>query len=106
MGIIAPWEISRIATNEQKRRVDVYLEYSKEDGECPECGKPTVLYDKRECRIWRHLDSCEYQTFLHCRMPRSKCPEHGIKTMTVPWAGNMSHFTESFEKHAIDVLNI
>jgi transposase len=39
-------------------------------------------------------------------MPRSKCPEHGIKTMTVPWAGNMSHFTESFEKHAIDVLNI
>jgi transposase len=39
-------------------------------------------------------------------MPGSKCPEHGIKTMAVPWAGNTGRFTGSFEKHAIGVLNI
>ncbi|GMO30636.1 MAG: ISL3 family transposase [Termitinemataceae bacterium] len=103
-GVVAPWEISKIETDEAKKRVDVYLDYSKGKGKCPECNKSVPLYDEREERVWRHLDSCEYQTYLHCRMPRSNCAEHGIKTMEVPWSTSLSRFTISFERHAIDLL--
>ncbi|GMO46128.1 MAG: hypothetical protein Ta2B_27480 [Termitinemataceae bacterium] len=39
MGVVAPWEISKIETDESKKRVDVYLDYSKGKGKCPECNK-------------------------------------------------------------------
>jgi transposase len=104
MGIIAPWEISRIETDEAKKRVDVYLDYSKEKGKCPECKKSVPLYDEREERVWRHLDSCEYQTYLHCKMPRSNCPLHGIKTIDIPWSSAQSRFTIMFERYAIELL--
>jgi transposase len=104
IGVVAPWEISKIEIDDTRKRVDVYLEYSKVKGKCPECKKSVPLYDEREERVWRHLDSCEYQTYLHCRMPRSNCDEHGIKTMEIPWATEQSRFTMSFERYAIDIL--
>jgi len=107
MGIVGPWIISKIKTTESKKRVDVYLEYPVElSGVCPECGKSVPLYDKREERVWRELDSCKYETYLHCRMPRANCKEHGIKTMEVPWSTVQSQFTKSFEAHAIDLLKL
>ncbi|MDR3170766.1 MAG: transposase family protein, partial [Treponema sp.] len=60
-----------------KGKIHVYLEYPQEtEGECPECKKACRLYDQREDRAWRHLDSCAYKTYIHCRMPRSNCSEH------------------------------
>ncbi|GAB6393666.1 MAG: ISL3 family transposase [Treponematales bacterium] len=105
MGIVEPWVIGRIQTSEEKRRVDVYLEYPVALGAiCPVCGKAAPLYDKREERVWRELDTCKYQTYLHCRMPRANCDEHGIVTMNIPWSTAQSHFTNSFESHAIELL--
>jgi transposase len=102
LGIIGPWEIEKIGVNEVKNEIHVYLEYSKDTvGECPECKIACALYDFREERIWRHLDTCEFKTYIHCRMPRSNCSEHGIRTMEVPWAESMSRFTKLFERHAI-----
>jgi transposase len=69
-----------------------------------ECKKSVPLYDEREERVWRHLDSCEYQTYLHCRMSRSNCSEHGIKTMEIPWSSAQSRFTILFERFAIELL--
>ena len=43
-------------------------------------------------------------TRLCCRVPRSDCPEHGVKTMDVPWASWRSKFTMEFEHQTIDVL--
>jgi transposase len=37
-------------------------------------------------------------------MPRSKCAEHGIKTLEIPWSTAQSHFTILFENHAIELL--
>jgi transposase len=43
------------------------------------------LYDHAEARVWRHLDSCQFKTYLHARVPRVACPEHGIRNATLPW---------------------
>ena len=58
----------------------------------------------RHWRAWLPLDTMQFQTIVHCRIPRVQCPEHGIKSMEVPWAEKHSRFTALFERLSIDVL--
>jgi hypothetical protein len=46
----------------------------------------------------------QFETVLVARIPRVNCPEHGVKTIEVPWAGKNSRFTLMFEAFAIRVL--
>lgn len=43
----------------------------------------SATYDHVE-RSWRHLDTYQYETRLHGRVPRVECAKHGVKTVTVP----------------------
>jgi transposase len=105
LGVVSPWEITRIDLNMEKQQVDIYLEYpSLSEGACPQCGKLCKVHDRREDRIWRHLDTCQLRTFIHCRTPRIKCEDHKTLTIDIPWAVEMSHFTKLFERFAIDML--
>jgi transposase len=67
---------------------------------CPECGRKTGVYDTRE-RQWRHLDIWQFKTIIHCDVPRTDCPECGVRTMAVPWEGDSVHFTTLFEAQAL-----
>jgi transposase len=69
-----------------------------------ECGSACKLYDHPPERRWRCLDTCQYQTILHAAPPRSKCPEHGIRVLKLPWAEPSRHFTALFEALAIEWL--
>jgi transposase len=73
---------------------------------CPEpgCGQECKVKDHREERSWRHLDTMQFETQVRCRVPRSDCPTHGVKTIQVPWAGPRSQFTLLFERFAVEVL--
>ena len=46
----------------------------------------------------------QFTTLIRARTPRSKCPDHGVKTMAVPWAPPLGRFTLLFERFAVDVL--
>ncbi|MFG0261911.1 MAG: transposase family protein, partial [Novipirellula sp. JB048] len=35
-------------------------------------------HDHTETRRSRHLDSCQFKTILIARIPRVKCPTHGV----------------------------
>jgi len=105
LGLSSPWTVSRVELDAKKRRVDVWAEHSdKAKWECPECDKRCGLHDHDEERSWRHLDSCQFETYLHARVPRVRCDDHGIKQVRVPWAEPRSRFTAMFERFAIDVL--
>jgi transposase len=52
--------------------------------------------------VWRHLDTCQYRTLVHARIPRLSCPTHGIRQVRVPWAEEKARFTALFEALAID----
>lgn len=105
LGLSTPWTVSRVALDASAGRVDVWAEHDKKARfTCPECSKQCGLYDHDEERVWRHLDSCQFQTFLHARIPRVRCDEHGIKQVRVPWAEPKSRFTMMFERLAIDVM--
>lgn len=104
LGINSPWEISSVDLQLAAQRVDIVIEYTGETGVCPECGESCPRYDVRQPRTWRHLDTMQFATYLHCEVPRVRCSEHGVKSVEVPWAGKNSRFTLLFEAFAIQVL--
>jgi transposase len=44
-----------------------------------------------------HLDFFQHKAFLHARLPRVRCPQHGVRQVSVPWARPGSGFTLLFE---------
>ena len=105
LGLGGAWKVSAVQLELSAKRVevDIYFDLSQ-TMQCPECGKSCAHYDDREQREWRHLDTMQFETVLRCEVPRCNCPEHGVKTLRVPWAGKSSRFTLLFESFAIDVL--
>jgi transposase len=105
LGLEKPWTVDRVELAVDKQRVDVWAKHDKVKAwPCPECSKDCGLHDHDEERTWRHLDSCSFQTHLHARVPRVRCPDHGVRQVRVPWAEPTSRFTALFERLAIDVL--
>lgn len=104
LGINSPWEIASIDLEMQEQRVDIVIEYTDNQGPCPECGAICSKHDSRKTRTWRHLDTMQFSTYLHSEVPRVRCDTHGVKTVRLPWAGKNSRFTLLFEAFAIRVL--
>jgi transposase len=105
MGLREPWKVTEVKVDFDGLKVDVWVEWpAEQQGVCPECGKGCRIYDHRDERQWRHLDTMQFQTILHCRVPRVNCLEHGTKSMDIPWAEKSSRFTALFERLSIDVL--
>lgn len=105
LNLADPWEVSDIDMDTEKLRLTIKVATRKGAKlPCPECGKLCSKEDHREKRIWRHLDTMQFGTFISCKIPRIKCPEHGVKSVKIPWTGEYSRFTLLFEKFAIDVI--
>lgn len=105
LGLHELWTVDRVELDMAKMRVDVYVEHPAGTRfACPECGQACAVYDHLAKRAWRHLDSCQFLTYLHARPPRISCPLHGVRQARLPWAEEGSRFTHLFEVLAIDML--
>jgi len=105
LGLTAPWMVERVELDIARQHVEVHVGHpAGQRFACPECGCELGVYDHLGERVWRHLDSCQFLTYLHARPPRVSCPEHGVRQVTLPWAQVGSRFTNLFETLAIDVL--
>jgi transposase len=105
LGLNTPWTVTRVELRVKEQRVEVWAGHAESvRWPCPECATELALYDHGEERTWRHLDSCQFQTYLHARPPRVTCPEHGVRQVQLPWAEPRGRFTTLFERLAIDVL--
>jgi transposase len=105
LGLSEPWTVERVELDVARLHVEVYAGHAPGARfACPECGQALAVYDHLAERVWRHLDSCQFLTYLHARPPRVACPEHGVRQVGLPWAEAGSRFTHLFEVLAIDVL--
>ena len=105
LGLATPWMVLRVELKVKEQRVEVWAGHADDvRWSCPECAGSLPLYDHAEERVWRHLDSCQFQTYLHARPPRVQCPAHGVRQVRLPWAEPRARFTTLFERLAIDVL--
>jgi len=105
LGLSDPWKIERVELNVAEQKVDLWAEHrANAVWNCPTCSKSCPLYDHAAERTWRHLDTCQFQTHLHARIPRVDCPEHGVMNVKVPWGEKNSRFTLLMERLIIDLL--
>jgi transposase len=105
LGLSQPWTVTGVIQNSNGKSVDITVEWSGNQAvPCPDCGKSCKMHDHSKERVWRHLDTMEFETLIKCSVPRSDCVVHGVKVIKIPWAGPNSHFTLKFESYAIDVL--
>lgn len=105
LGLGAPWRISRVVLDAQMERVDLWAEHSEQaKWPCPQCQQPLACRDHAEERVWRHLDTCQFQTYLHARVPRIECPTHGVRQVVLPWAEARARFTALMERLVIEVI--
>lgn len=99
-----PWCVEYVERNEKDGAVTVHVGIDDEAQlPCPVCSKSAPRYDKRT-RRWRHLDTCQFQTYVVADVPRINCEQHGCLTIEVSWAERNSRFTQMFEAMVIDWL--
>jgi len=100
LGLTPPWRVVESKFDAANNRLDLYLDFPKGSTfHCPECGQAECKPHDTEEKTWRHLDFFQHKAYLHARVPRVKCPEHGVKTVKVPWGRPKSGFTLMFEAY-------
>ena len=105
LGIGSPWEVLEIEQDQSNRTAKIHVALPPAQQLCcPKCGKTCPGYDHRK-RTWRHTKICDYSTVVVANVPRVNCPEHGVITISVPWADAQVQFTTQLEAHVIDSLH-
>ena len=96
LGLVPPWMVDEVRFAAEKR-LDLHVNFPKGSRfPCPICGHECPVHDTQE-KVWRHLDFFQHAAYLHARVPRVECPEHGVHLVPVPWAREGSGFTLLFE---------
>jgi len=97
LGLSEPWFVEKTEFDAELRRFDIFLDFRKGSMfACPECGKSGKVHDSVK-KTWKHLNFFQHETYLHARIPRMRCDEHGVKLVDVLWARKQSGFTLLFE---------
>ena len=97
------WGVDDVKVNFELEEVDIYVSYISDKADCPESFETCSIYDHRNSRRWRHLDTLQFKTYINCKVPRVKS-SLGVKTISVPWADNYERHTYLFERLTIDLL--
>lgn len=105
LGLHLPWFIKQVAVQENQQRIDIFVDHEPDIRvRCPVCENFYGLYDHAPERVFRHLDTCQMQTYIHVRLPRVNCPKHGVKQIDSQFGENGSQMTFAFEARVIRVL--
>jgi transposase len=105
LGVGSPGEVKNVELKLGEKKVEIELGWQwGAAATCPVCGRECSIHECAPERTWRHLDTMQFTTLIRARTPRSECPEHGVKTMLVPWAAPQGRFTLLFERFAVEVL--
>lgn len=97
LGLSEPWYVSETKFDPSIKRLDIYLDFQRGGMfPCPECGASGKAYDTEE-KSWRHLNFFQHEAYLHARVPRIRCQDHGVRMVDVPWGRKQSGFTMLFE---------
>ena len=104
LGLDQNWLVTGVELDPGRKRVTVGVEHAAGPIACPNCGRKCPRYDHAAERRWRHLDTMDFETLLVARLPRTNCPDCGVKTVSPCWAGPNARFTLLLERRAIEIL--
>jgi len=94
LNIEDPWYVKDTTFDPDLKQFNIWIDFKKgAKFPCSECGDVDhSVHDTIE-KVWRHLNFFEYKTYIHCRVPRTKCNNCGVHLIEVPWARKQSGFT-------------
>lgn len=102
---LAPyWTLFKSECDHKAKSTHLWIIAEPEALVCPICRRTCPIYDHLSERIWRHLDMCDYKAFLHAKVPRVSCPEHGVHQVFVSWADPRIALTHTMESKVLEVL--
>lgn len=104
LGLSGPWRVIRTEFDAEAAQLDLYLGFDRGARfACPakDCAQGGCAVHDTVDKTWRHLDFFQHRALLHARLPRVRCPEHGVRQVSVPWARPGSGFTMLFEALAL-----
>lgn len=80
LGLAAPWKVERVALDVAHSCIDMYVVWRVNRAACPACSSAEQkLHDHRQ-RCWRHLDFFQFESHVHCELPRVSCSACGANT--------------------------
>lgn len=104
LGLQEPWKVTDVSFDISESKLDIYISRIKGSTvSCPVCGKACSVHDSKE-RTWRHLNFFQYKAFIHCKVPRCDCNDHGVKQIEVPWTRQGAGFTLLFEAFVMTLV--
>jgi len=106
LGLTPPWQLLDQHLDMDASPNELQLNVGTERGtqfECSKCQQQCVAHDYQE-KKWRHLNFFQHHCFIIAKVPRIKCPKHGIHLIDVPWARAGSGFTLLFEQVALSLV--
>ena len=109
LHIEEPWYIEEIGFNEDKKKLEIKINFESGATFHYESKKEDIsgdykAYDTIEKR-WRHLNFFEHECYLICRTPRIKTEDKKVRLVNPPWAGINSGFTMLFEALIIELAS-
>ncbi|MDE8731433.1 transposase family protein, partial [Desulfovibrio desulfuricans] len=81
LGLTAPWRVVYQSLDLSKQPSELRLEVEAARGErypCPACGALCKAHHFAEFS-WRLLNFFQHHWLIKARVPRVRCPEHGLK---------------------------
>ncbi len=106
LGLQAPWKIVDQHLDTTKKPNELVLNVGAERGSlypCPKCGKASQAHDFKVL-TWQHLNFFQHHCYIKAKVPRTRCEEHGIHRVNVPWARENSKFTLLFEQALLTLV--
>lgn len=98
------WKVTNVTANYKTEEITIKVEYISNLAECPQTLEMCNIYDHAPERVWRHLDTMQFKTFISCCLPRVKNKENKYLTIIPPWASRHERHTLLFEHAVIDLL--
>lgn len=68
LNIDENWSVSCVKLDEKQEEVIVLLFYNKSTAIDPVTSESCSIYDHREERSWRHLDTMQYRTYINSKL--------------------------------------
>jgi transposase len=105
LGLTPPWTVTGSDFDPEAKRLDIEIDFTPGSRfACPTCAAADCPAHDTERKTWRHLNFFQHQAYLNARVPRVRCANCGVKTVTVPWARPDSGFTLLFEALLMTML--
>lgn len=90
--------MAEAAFDPESGRLDIRLDFARATRfACPEGDEDACAVHDSDTKTWRHLDFFQHRAYLTARVPRVRCPTHGVRQVTLAWARPGSGFTLLFE---------